>query len=122
MTPGPSNIGHTESGHENDDTPLSLEELLFGAEEVSESQRAGSSVEHGVGRSDGAFEHPTLEGYDNASTSGPRQGEDQVGDIVDSSSVHLRSDGSTSNEQVGKQYSLSTSSTSVADSETEYDP
>jgi len=39
--------------------------LLFGAGE--ESQRAGSSIEHGVGRSDGAFEHPTLEDCDNAS-------------------------------------------------------
>jgi len=69
-TPGPSNIADTEGGHENDDTLPSFEELLFGAGE--ESQRAGSSIEHGVGRSDGAFEHPTLEDCDNASTSGPR--------------------------------------------------
>ena len=121
MNLGPSNIADTEGGHEHD-TLLSLEELLFGAGEVPESQRAGSSIEHGVGRSDGAFEHPTLEGCDNASTSGPRQGGDQGGDIADSSSVHPRSDGSTSNEQVGKQCFLSTPPTSVADSEAGYDP
>ena len=53
-SPGPSN-GIGDSGHENDDTLLSLEVLLFGAEEVPKSQRAGSSIEHGTGRSDDAF-------------------------------------------------------------------
>jgi len=116
-----SNIDHTESDHENDDTSLSLEKLLFDAEEVSELQRARSSVEHEVERSDDVFKHFTLEDYDNAFTSKSRQDEDQIENIVDSSSVHLRSDDSTSNEQVEKQYSLSTSLTFVTDSETEYD-
>lgn len=106
----------------NDDTLPSLEELLFDAGEVPESQRAGSSIEHGVGRSDGTSKHPTLEVYNTASTSGPRQGGDQGGDIDDSSSVHPRNDGSTSNGQVGKQCSLSTPPTSVAGSEAGYDP
>lgn len=121
MTLDFSNIDHTESDHENDDTSLSLEKLLFDAEEVSELQRARSSVEHEVERSDDVFEHFTLEDYDNAFTSKSRQDEDQIENIVDSSSVHLRSDDSTSNEQVEKQYSLSTSLTFVTDSETEYD-
>ncbi len=120
MTLDFSNINHTESDHENNNTSLPFEKLLFDAEEVSELQRARSSVEHEVERSDNVFEHFTLEDYDNAFTSKSRQDEDQIENIVDSSSVHLRSDDLTSNEQVEKQYSLSTSSTSVIDSETEY--
>ena len=99
-------MADTEGSHENDDTLPSHEELLFGTgEEVPESQRAGSSIEHGVGRSSSAFEHPTLEDCDNTSTSGPKQSGDQGRDINSSSSVHSRSDGSTSYEQVGKQCS-----------------
>ena len=122
MTPGPSNIDDTEGGHENDDILPSLEELLFGAGEVQESQRARLSVEHGIGRSDRTFEHPTQNDCDNTSTSGPRQGGDRGGDIDDSSSVHPRSDSSTSEEQGGEHCSLSTPSTSVAGSEARYDP
>ena len=77
MTLGPLNIADTEGGHENDNTLLSLEELLFGTgEEVVESQRAGSSIEYGVGRSNSAFEYPTLEDYDNTSTSGLKKSGD----------------------------------------------
>ena len=47
---------------------------------------------------------------------------DQGGHIDDSSSVQPRNDGSTFNEQVGKQCSLNTSPTSIAGSEAGYDP
>jgi hypothetical protein len=95
--------------------------LLFDAEEVSESQRTRSSIKHEVEKSNDIFEHLTLEDCDNAFTSEPRQGDDQDKNINDSSSVHLRSDDSISKKQVEKQCSLSTSSTSLADSEAEYD-
>lgn len=62
MTPGPSNIVETDGGRENNNALLSLEELLFGTGEVQESQRAGSSVEHGIRMFNRTFEHPNLKG------------------------------------------------------------
>ena len=47
---------------------------------------------------------------------------DHSGQIDDSSSVQPRNDGSTFTEQVGKQYSLNVSPTSVTGSEAGYDP
>lgn len=112
----------TDGGHENGDTPLSLEELLFDYGEVQELQRAGSNFEHGIWRSDSPIEHPTQNDCGNSSTSEPRPGGDSGGHIDDSNSVPSRSDGSTFREQGGKQCSLSTTLTSVAGSEARYDP
>jgi len=82
-----------ESGHENDDTLLSLENLIFGAEEVSKSQRAESSIKHKIEKSDNVFEYSTKKDCNNAFTSGDR---DRDNNIDDSSDVYFRSDGSTS--------------------------
>ncbi len=106
----------------DDGTLPSLDKLLSGIGGVPESQRAGSSIDYGVGRSNGAVEYPTPEDCDNAFTSEPRQGGEQGGDIDDSSSVHPRSDGSTSAERLEEQCSLNTPPTSVAGLEAGYDP
>ncbi len=78
-------------GEENENLPSS-EELVLGAEGAQESQKSGL-----------------------------RLGGDKDANIDSSSSVHSRSDGSTS-EQGGRHYSLNTPRTSVAGSEAGYDP
>jgi len=102
-------------------TPSSLEQVLFDVGLAREPQHAGVSGAIRERTVDGAFEHPTREDCDNASTSGPRLGGEQSRDVDDSSSVHPRSDGSTLDEQGGEQCSLSTPPTSMAGSEAGYD-
>ena len=122
MTPGPFNIADTEGSHRNDDTLLSLKELLFDMGEVQELQQAKSSVEYRIESSDCTFKHLTQSNCKNASISGLRHSGDRGGEIDNSSSAYLRSGSSTSEEQGGEHCSLSTSLTSVAGSEAGYNP
>ena len=84
--------GHGRGGGEEDESFLSFEELLLGAGRAQESQRSGL-----------------------------RLGGDKGANTDSSSSVHSRSDGSTS-EQGERRCSLSTPPTSVAGSEAGYNP
>jgi len=95
---------------------------LFDVGEVLESQRARSNIEQEIGRFNDAFEHFTLKDCDNAFTSKSRQDEDQVKNIDDSNNVYLKSDNSTSNEQVGKQCFLNTPLNFVTNSKAKYNP
>ncbi len=96
--PAPSNgldlsDSRSRGGGEKDESSPSFEELVLGAGRATESQQSGL-----------------------------RLGGDKCANTdSSSSSVHSRSDGSTS-EQGGRHYSLNTPRTSVAGSEAGYDP
>jgi hypothetical protein len=90
---------------------------LFVVGEVPSRSEWDRVLNTGLGDLTTPLNIPLRKDCDNSSTSG-----DRVGDIDDSSSVNPRSDGLTSEKQVGKQCFISTLPTSVAGSEAGYDP
>ncbi len=68
------------SVEEVDDPLPSFEELLGGNGDAQDPHHAGSCLDHGSGRADGAVGHPNPPSCDNAPTPGAKGGGDKRGE------------------------------------------
>ena len=108
------------SDEESDDHFPSLEEILRGAGDAQEPQRAVSGVDRGIRKADDVAERPSPIDRDDAPPAGSTRGGDIPREADARSGVRPSSGGSVSEGQGGEQGSLSNPPTSVPGPEAEY--